>query len=393
MKNNFYNLNQVLDKKKDSSTHKSQYLGELKNFDLDYHELEKSKNLFKKTSDLKIIEEILLSIKNDKKLPFVWTHQESFYLNNCNSIKSKIDYLIYRYKFKIFPERKLLSDFPIHVLIEPTSICNLRCVMCYQMDNKFTGDNIKKNGNTKMMGKMSMDLFKNVIDECSKEGAGAISLGSRGEPMVNKNFTDMINYLNKKNFYDIKINSNGSAITEKICHSILNSNVNILVISCDANTKDLYEKIRVGGDFNKLLKNIKLITDIRKKHYKNSRLEIRISGVYFHPDQNKEEFLNFWQDKVDTVSFVKVQNRWDTYNNPINKDKNNPCDFLWEKLYVWYDGTVNPCDEDYLSILSPGNIKNQTIKELWNGEKLNSLRVLHKEKGRITKKPCDRCNV
>ena len=144
MKNNFYNLNQVLDKKKDSSTHKSQYLGELKNFDLDYHELEKSKNLFKKTSDLKIIEEILLSLKNDKKLPFVWTHQESFYLNNCNSIKSKIDYLIYRYKFKIFPERKLLSDFPIHVLIEPTSICNLRCVMCYQMDNKFTGDNIKK---------------------------------------------------------------------------------------------------------------------------------------------------------------------------------------------------------------------------------------------------------
>ena len=107
-----------------------------------------------------------------------------------------------------------------------------------------------------MMGKMSMDLFKNVIDECSKEGAGAISLGSRGEPMVNKNFTDMINYLNKKNFYDIKINSNGSAITEKICHSILNSNVNILVISCDANTKDLYEKIRVGGDFNTLLKNI-----------------------------------------------------------------------------------------------------------------------------------------
>ena len=393
MLKDFYKLNKTTDKKQSSSTHKSQYFGTVENFNLNISEIENAKKYFLKEEDNKIIDDICLTLEKKNRLPFSWTHQENFYLNNCENFKSKIEYLVYRYKFKVYPEKKYLSNFPTHVLLEPASICNLRCVMCYQMDNKFTGDDIKKNSNKEMMGKMNLKLFKKVIDECSKEGAGAISLGSRGEPMINSEFIDMVNYLRDKKFYDIKINSNGSAITEKISHAILQSNINILVISCDANDPDLYSKIRRGGNFKRLLKNIDLINRIRKSDYKNSKLEIRISGVYFHPDQNENDFYNFWKDKVDTVSYVKVQNRWDTYNNPKVIEKNNPCDFLWEKLYVWWDGTTNPCDEDYLSLLSPGNVKNNSIKNIWNSKKFNDLRELHLNNNRINKKPCDRCNV
>ena len=124
-----------------------------------------------------------------------------------------------------------------------------------------------RNSNKKMMGMMNFDLFKKIIDECSNEGALAISLGSRGEPMLNVKFLDMLNYINnKKNFFDIKINSNGSALTEKICHGILKSSTNILVVSCDANTSELYKQIRVGGDFDKLVRNVELLKTIRQKY-------------------------------------------------------------------------------------------------------------------------------
>ena len=392
MDNNFYKLNKILDKNKDSSTHKSQYLAIPEEFNLSFNQIKKEAYKFNSQEDIEIIEQICSSLETLKKLPFVWTPQENFYLNKCNSLELKIKYLIYRYKFKIYPEKKILSSFPIHILIEPTSICNLRCVMCYQVDKKFTGDDVKKNSNLKMMGKMSFELFKKIIDESEKEGANAISLGSRGEPMLNNHFLNMIEYLKKKKFFDIKINSNGSALTEKICHAILDSNVNILVISCDGENSELYEKIRVGGNFKRLIKNINLLTSIRNKFYKNSKLEIRISGVYFHPEQDEKKFYEFWKDKVDTVSFVKFQNRWDTYNNPI-QDKNSPCEFLWEKLYVWWDGTTNPCDEDYMSLLSPGNLNNKSIKSLWNSEKLNNLRKMHLKNKRVKKKPCDRCGV
>ncbi len=391
--NNFYKIVGKKDKSKISSTHKAVYfsgdseilipLNELKNY-------EKKKYL--KNEDKKILNIFIEGVGEENK-SFSLTPQESFYCSKINDIQKKIEYLIYRYKFKNYPENKILTEFPIHVLLEPTSVCNLRCVMCYQADKTFTGDNIKLNSNKAMMGHMSLDLFKKAIDECDKEGAPAISLGSRGEPMLNSKFNDMLDYIStKKNFLEIKINSNGSALNEKNCNKILESNANILVISCDGENKKLYEKIRINGNFDRLLKNIELLTAIREKNYKKSKLEIRISGVYFHKEQNSEKFYDFWNKKVDVVSFVKVQNRWDTYNNDI-LEKNNHCDFLWEKLYVWWNGVTNPCDEDYKSLLSPGNIKNETIKNIWQGKSLNNLRKLHIGDKRNTVNPCNRCGV
>jgi sulfatase maturation enzyme AslB (radical SAM superfamily) len=68
-------------------------------------------------------------------------------------------FLFYRYRYEIFPQRFQLDDFPPCLQIEPTSICNYRCLFCYQIDEEFTS---KSNG---MMGSMSLDLFKRVIDE------------------------------------------------------------------------------------------------------------------------------------------------------------------------------------------------------------------------------------
>jgi len=67
-------------------------------------------------------------------------------------------YLFYRYRYEMYPQRKILDDFPPCLQIEPTSVCNYRCVFCYQRDREFTK---KANG---YMGMMSLNLFKRVID-------------------------------------------------------------------------------------------------------------------------------------------------------------------------------------------------------------------------------------
>ena len=58
---------------------------------------------------------------------------------------------------------------------------------------------------------------------------------------------------------------------------------------------------------------------------------------------------------MDHVVFVKEQVRWDTYNNTPD-GVNSPCMYLWERMYVWFDGTTNPCDVDYKSELSMGKL-------------------------------------
>ena len=58
----------------------------------------------------------------------------------------------------------------------------------------------------------------------------------------------------------------------------------------------------------------------------------------------------FWSKIVDEVSIKSAALRWDTYKNPINQIK-EPCLGLWNRMYIWYDGKVNPCDTDYKSYL------------------------------------------
>jgi len=60
-----------------------------------------------------------LNFFDEKK--FVLSRQEVEWINRAPDCDI-VNYLIYRYKFRNWPRSKTLSDFPIHLLIEPTSI-------------------------------------------------------------------------------------------------------------------------------------------------------------------------------------------------------------------------------------------------------------------------------
>ena len=81
-------------------------------------------------------------------------------------------YLFYRYRYETFPQRKILDDFSPCLQVEPTSVCNYRCVFCYQIDENFT----KKSGGH--MGMMSLETFKRIVDEAAGR-CEAITLASR----------------------------------------------------------------------------------------------------------------------------------------------------------------------------------------------------------------------
>lgn len=83
-------------------------------------------------------------------------------------------YLFYRYRYDVFPATFQVDDFPPCLQIEPSSICNYRCVFCYQTDSRLT---LPKNGHMKMM---DLDLFKRVVDQAEGR-CEAITLASRGE--------------------------------------------------------------------------------------------------------------------------------------------------------------------------------------------------------------------
>ena len=334
-----------------------------------------------------ISKEIFLNLKKFGKINFIINkHLELYILKNQKNIIKIYRYLVFRYKFLKCGREKINLGYPPYLLIEPVSTCNLRCPFCFQTDKTFT----KK----PYMGVMNFELFRKAVDEADKIGVGAITLASRGEPTLHKNFSEMLDYLGKKkNIFEIKINSNASFLSEKICHSIFLNKITQIVISADHYQKEEYERLRKNSNYEKIVENVDRLYQIRNSFYPESTTEIRVSGIDADKNLNREKFRDFWIKRSDHVTASFPLERWDTYKNIPHDDISDPCENLWDRMYIWFDGKVNPCDADYKSLLSYGNIKDSSIKDIWNNNIIKKLREEHLNKERKKTNPCDRCGA
>ncbi len=97
-----------------------------------------------------------------------------------------------------------------------------------------------------------------------------------------------------------------------------------------------------------------------------------------------------WGEKVDQVAFVDYM-PWENVYKSKHSGIQSPCSDLWRRMFVWWDGKVNPCDVDYKSELSVGNIKDNNLSDLWKSIKYNNLRKRHMSKLRKNTSPCNKC--
>ena len=178
----------------------------------------------------------------------------------------------------------------------------------------------------------------------------------------------------------------------KKIHAILSGAVTTLVISADAADKELYSKLRVNGELSKVIKNIELFNKIKNAHYSENKIVTRVSGVKITDKQNFVDMTKTWGSLVDQVAFVDY-NPWENSYDAEENDLETPCSDLWRRMFVWWDGIVNPCDVDYKSNLKVGDIDNKSVSQIWNGKQYNKLRNDHLLKLRKNHSPCKSCYV
>jgi radical SAM protein with 4Fe4S-binding SPASM domain len=291
-------------------------------------------------------------------------------------------YLYHRYRYQVFPKKKQIDAYPPYVQIEPTSICNYRCIFCYQTNPKFSD---KKHG---FMGSMSLPMFKNIVDQLHGN-VEFISVSSRGEPFICKDIIAMLEYCVDK-FLSLKLNTNASLLTEEIAHAILAGGVQTCSFSVDAVDAELYSRMRVNGDLQQVIKNIEMFQEIKTKHYPDSKIITRVSGVYADDQQDFNSMGEFLGSLVDQITFVSYNPWQNIYDQPANSI-DSPCSDLWRRMFLWHNGQANPCENDHKSTLSVGSLKDFSITELWQSPVYDKIRKAHSEQIRQQLEPCKQC--
>ncbi len=322
-----------------------------------------------------------MNFKNKAKV--VWIAVKKDKLNGVvNLIKNYIS---------LKNEPSYVKSMPLIVKIEPTVNCNLKCVMC---DRSYWD---KKNKD------MTLDEFKKIIDQLKY--VTSINLQGLGEPLLNKDIFSMVEYARSKNI-EIGFFSNATLIDEEMAKKIVNVGLDYINISLDAANKDIYERIRKGAKFDKVIKNIKTLVKIKSER---KRPNIAIWFVAMKDNFNeitklvklaKELGINevtvqsahswgkdYLKDKHDIKSddvknvlndasrLAKELGIKLSYTTIFKKDKRG-CKAPWLTSYITVDGFVTPCcmQASDPRIINFGNIFEKYFKDIWNNDEYREFR-------------------
>jgi radical SAM protein with 4Fe4S-binding SPASM domain len=252
--------------------------------------------------------------------------------------------------------------FPVDVIVEVTRYCNLRCIMCPYPHLK------------RPKGEMKVETFKTICDEIAAESPSTrVWLAIMGEPLLIKDrLIEMIKYAKKVGIHEINLNTNAVFMTEEMSKKLIESGVDKILVSIDGMTEATYNKIRVGGDFNTVIKNVAMLLKLKKMNADKPE----VIAQFIVMEENETEanaFREFWLERGAVVK-VRPKLGWGNAVQSTVLDKVSDeterfaCSWLTRTVSIHWDGSFAQCDADHEGTYSPGHLEKQTIKQLWKTE-------------------------
>ena len=202
-----------------------------------------------------------------------------------------------------------------------------------------------------------------------------------GEPLMRKDLESLIKYAKDRGIEHVSINTNGTLLTEKRILKLLDSGLNHIEISVDAFSQETYIRIKNLNFYPKLVKNIERLIDLRDQN--RPQMEISLSFVKQRDNLHEAgHFYEYWNHKVNHVTIRdyhehgKLVDGQGKYKK-IYKRHRHPCPYLWDRIIVEHDGRVRFCENDWQAMHLVGNIKEQSLKEIWLSDNYRKLRESH----------------
>ncbi len=289
---------------------------------------------------------------------------------------------------------------PYKATIEVTNACNSHCIMC------------PRQGMTRSIGSMNMELFQKVIQDCDKAGVKIIQLFNFGEPLIHYRLPEMVQYAKTHTRARVQISTNAALLTEKRARELMEAGLDRINIDIDGFTKETYEGIRRRLPFDQVMANTRRLLELRREM--GRKLFVSVSIIQM-PETEAEiaDFRRYWTPLVNRV-LVTNYNTWNENSvapgfmpgqtsggqapalqiNPTERGTHFtcPCKSLWDQIVILHDGRAAICCLDYDGKVIVGDAKQESLLEIWQGQELTRLRQMHTELRMQDVPPCAVCN-
>ena len=301
------------------------------------------------------------------------------------------------------PLAKTLEEWPGALLIDITNRCNAKCVWC-------------PNPDLTHVGAMDMDVYRKIIDDYGSRG-GVVTFGTFGEPLMDKHIKERIEYLKRyPKIHKIEVLTNGFFLNDKMVPLLVEHGVGV-DISLDELDKQTFEDVKKMS-FDVVRDNIVNFLEINSKASRPVPVNIRIKTLKTVEETLAQELFKIiashdcsvvlnsiddniisnWAGKLDKEAFIKEYeisspDKTRYTHKRFNQTNVAPCTQLWKWMVVYWDGSVVLCCADMFSRAIVGDLKSNSITEIWNGPDLKKLRGQMVNRQRFEVPICQDCDI
>ncbi|WP_294258290.1 radical SAM protein [Propionivibrio sp.] len=221
------------------------------------------------------------------------TPEREAHFEECRGAGWEQEYAEYRSNWVRFATEQIVSDFPLLVDIELSSLCNLKCPMCYTITDEF-----------KMQvsaTRMDWDLYTRIIDEIGGK-VPAIRLSLRDEATLHKKFVEAVRYAKNHGIKEVSMLTHGGKLTPDYFRKIAEAGIDWITISADG-IGATYEEIRKPLKFADILEKLKAIKAMKAAHGW-LRPVIKVQGIWPAIKENPQAYYDTFEPVTDLVASI-----------------------------------------------------------------------------------------
>lgn len=258
--------------------------------------------------------------------------------------------------------------------LEPSSVCNLNCSMCF-----------RNNWIDETQGIMSEAVINKVYDYIADASdLESVMLAGMGEPLLHTRITQIVKGISRCG-KKAELLTNATLLDEKMCNELIKAGLDILWVSLDKSHMESADKASKS-----IIKNIKYFNYVKKD-------SCRLGLTFVSSDLDVEWIYSFSRelcyDKINISGMIPEGPTDKIYslNDILCEDRRkwrNYCPFIEEeKCFIKWNGDVCPCmpllhssytyfydEKRKVNGYSFGNVLNKDIKDIWNSPEYNRFR-------------------
>ena len=289
---------------------------------------------------------------------------------------------------------------PMAIYMEPTNICNFKCVYCPESFPDFK----ERSGG---LHRLDATGFAAIADQILALGPlKVLHFYMMGEPFVNRALPDFVRQaVDRRVAARTCVTTNATLLDAKTIDRILESGLDYLRVSVYGATQETFAR-RTGTADMKLSRIVSNVAALRQRRDERGldKPFIYVKMIDTRDERENALFLETFRPLADEVALEPAMN----WNDPdegklaqVSQDEmlatpyfqhaKRACAFPFYTLVIHSDLRVSVCCVDWAKQAVVGDLKTETLSEIWNGDRLRDFRVAHLRGERKTLPACAQC--